>query len=97
MGWSSRGSDMGTRWAAIRRRVLRASDGVCYLCGRDGACEVDHIVPRSRGGSDHPDNLRAICRSCHARKSSAEGHAVQKRRRELKKRPAEKHPGRFYG
>ena len=96
MSWGEQGSDMGTRWHVIRRRVLRASDGVCGLCGSQGACEVDHIVPRHMGGSDDPGNLMAVCRQCHARKSSAEGHAVLRRRRALRKRPADKHPGRFY-
>lgn len=95
--WNSQGSDMGTRWAAARRRAIRDSGGICYLCGGEGVCEVDHVVPRSRGGSDHPDNLRGVCRSCHARKSSAEGHAAKARKRALRKRPADKHPGRFYG
>ena len=26
---------------------------------------VDHIVPRSRGGSGHPSNLAACCRLCN--------------------------------
>ena len=95
MGWSATGSHMGTRWYVVRSRVLKASGGKCYMCGEDGAVEVDHVVPRSRGGSDHPDNLRAVCKVCHLRKSSAEGHAAKRRRRELRKRPADKHPGRF--
>ncbi|MXW12918.1 MAG: HNH endonuclease [Synechococcus sp. SB0668_bin_13] len=23
--------------------------------------EVDHILPRARGGTDHPDNLQLLC------------------------------------
>ena len=30
--------------------------------------EVDHIVPRSRGGTDDPDNLQALCYRCNAMK-----------------------------
>ena len=95
MTWSRQGSDMGAGWASARSRVLRASDGICYLCGREGADEVDHVVPRSRGGSNDPENLRPVHKSCHSRKSAAEGHAVLKRKRELRKRPRDKHPGRF--
>ena len=27
--------------------------------------EVDHVVPRSRGGTDHPDNLQLLCTPCN--------------------------------
>ena len=27
--------------------------------------EVDHVVPRSRGGSDHPENLQLLCPNCN--------------------------------
>ena len=42
--------------------------------GRCGGCkveflfrimEVDHMVPRSRGGSDHPENLQLLCPNCN--------------------------------
>lgn len=34
---------------------------------------VDHKVPRQQGGKDTWDNLQALCRPCHARKSIEEG------------------------
>lgn len=30
--------------------------------------EVEHIVPRAKGGPDHPDNLALSCRHCNLRK-----------------------------
>ena len=27
--------------------------------------EIDHIVPRSRGGANSLDNLQALCRPCN--------------------------------
>jgi 5-methylcytosine-specific restriction endonuclease McrA len=39
----------------------------CSYCGGT-AGEVDHIIPRSKGGSEDWDNLTATCRSCNARK-----------------------------
>jgi len=29
--------------------------------------EVDHIVPRCEGGTNHMENLRTLCRRCHVR------------------------------
>ena len=31
---------------------------------------VDHIVPRSRGGHDHIDNLQLLCNACNSQKGS---------------------------
>ncbi len=29
---------------------------------------IDHIVPRSKGGTDHPDNLQLLCGACNSLK-----------------------------
>lgn len=42
--------------------------------------QVDHIVPRVRGGSDDPSNLRVVHASCNARDGQRTGH---QRKREL--------------
>lgn len=94
MAWTSQGSDMGPRWVSIRSKVLRDSGGVCASCKGDGACEVDHIVPRRSGGSSEYENLQALCRVCHSRKSSAEGNAAKARLKARRSRPVGKHPGR---
>ena len=44
--------------------------GRCYLCGRvlnraPGATHREHMVPRSRGGSDEAQNVALACRSCN--------------------------------
>ena len=36
------------------------------------ASEVDHILPRSRGGTDAWHNLQALCKPCHSKKTLAE-------------------------
>lgn len=36
------------------------------------AVEVDHVVPRSDGGSDAPENLQALTGWCHQAKIDAE-------------------------
>lgn len=43
----------------------------CWYCGRkENNLVIEHMVPRSRGGSDEAENLAVACRSCNARKSS---------------------------
>ena len=84
---------MGRGWDKTRRKVLRNSS-TCYVCGQPGADEVDHIIPRFRGGSDSIENLRPVHVNCHARKSAAEGHARRAELRKLQSRPSDRHPGR---
>lgn len=59
-------------WGAIARSVRQRDGYECRNCGalggpRGGSSElhVDHAVPRSKGGADHPKNLRTLCRGCH--------------------------------
>ena len=40
----------------------------CAGFGRREGLEADHIVPRSRGGTDDSDNLQALCYRCNAMK-----------------------------
>ena len=54
-----------------RYEVLKRAKFRCELCGisaDEKALEVDHIVPRNKGGSDDQDNLQALCYSCNAMK-----------------------------
>ena len=32
---------------------------------------VDHIVPQSKGGTDHPKNLQLLCHTCNATKGKS--------------------------
>ncbi len=50
-----------------RRAVFVRDLESCQYCGRR-AETVDHVVPRSRGGTHTWDNVVAACRPCNARK-----------------------------
>ncbi|MFZ4585444.1 MAG: HNH endonuclease [Acidimicrobiia bacterium] len=52
----------------LSRRAVFARDGFrCQYCG--GSAEnIDHVVPRSRGGQHVWENVVAACRACNARK-----------------------------
>jgi 5-methylcytosine-specific restriction endonuclease McrA len=52
----------------LSRRAVFARDGHrCQYCGRP-AENLDHVLPRSRGGEHSWENVVASCRSCNARK-----------------------------
>ena len=56
-------------WRVIRDRVFERDDYTCGYCGaRGGKLECDHIVPVSRGGSHHDDNLLTACFTCNRSK-----------------------------
>ena len=53
---------------ALNRRAVFARDGHrCQYCGSP-AENLDHIVPRSKGGSHTWENVVAACRPCNTRK-----------------------------
>jgi 5-methylcytosine-specific restriction endonuclease McrA len=60
--------------AALTRRAVFARDGwICQYCG--GTAEnVDHVVPRSRGGQHAWENVVAACRRCNSRKENRQPH-----------------------
>jgi len=52
----------------LSRRAVFARDGHrCQYCNR-AAENIDHVVPRSRGGPHAWDNVVASCRACNSRK-----------------------------
>ncbi len=64
-------SEIGKR---KRYLVLRRDGSTCYMCktggDKDNPLQVDHIVPRSAGGSNDLSNLATCCRDCNAGKSA---------------------------
>lgn len=60
-------------WRRLRQMVLRREPW-CRMCRAEGrftpATEVDHIVPVSKGGTNEMDNLQALCKSCHSKKTA---------------------------
>jgi 5-methylcytosine-specific restriction endonuclease McrA len=54
-----------------RRAVLARDSYTCQYCGRESSgLTVDHVVPRSRGGTSHWDNIVAACAPCNRKKGS---------------------------
>jgi 5-methylcytosine-specific restriction endonuclease McrA len=67
-------------WAATARAFL-AAHPTCCRCGAVAEV-VDHITPLHLASDrkHDPDNLAAMCRSCHARKTAADRAAGRTRR-----------------
>jgi 5-methylcytosine-specific restriction endonuclease McrA len=55
---------------ALREYVIHRDGYRCRDCGTGDDLIADHIVSRRNGGTHHPDNLRALCQSCNARKAN---------------------------
>jgi 5-methylcytosine-specific restriction enzyme A len=65
----------GTAWEKLRKRILARDRHLCQAClpkRVTAANEVDHIVPKAKGGTDDESNLRAICTPCHRAKTAAD-------------------------
>jgi 5-methylcytosine-specific restriction endonuclease McrA len=55
----------------ISRRTVLARDGFrCQYCGSSKHLTLDHVVPRSRGGTTSWDNVVTSCAPCNVRKGS---------------------------
>lgn len=50
--------------------IARASASECAHCGSTERLEIDHIVPRSRGGDTRPNNLQVLCHACNMAKAA---------------------------
>jgi 5-methylcytosine-specific restriction protein A len=63
----------GTAWDKLRRHIMQRDKHLCQPCKRASmitpAQQVDHIIPKAKGGTDDEDNLQAICKTCHEGKT----------------------------
>jgi len=58
-------------WKELRNQIFERDDYTCQYCGIRGAeLQCDHVTPISRGGSNHPENLKTACRHCNQSKHS---------------------------
>lgn len=77
-----------------RREVFIRDSYTCQYCGRESNdLTIDHIVPRSRGGSHTWDNLVAACKPCNHRKG---GKSLGEARMQLRTIPKEPSAGMYY-
>lgn len=79
---------MATRTPEQLRAIFDRSNGICHICrepvsfdayGRDAdeGWEVEHSVPRARGGTDRLNNLYAAHPSCNRAKGTRTSREVR--------------------
>jgi hypothetical protein len=57
---------------ATKKFVFGRDGNKCRYCGStDSKFHIDHIIPRSRGGSDDPTNLCVACEPCNCSKNDS--------------------------
>ena len=55
-------------WRVIRLEVLRRHACRCAQCGNkvdEKSAHIHHVLLRSEGGTDLPENLEPLCKGCH--------------------------------
>jgi DNA modification methylase len=53
---------------SVKERLFKQQDGHCNACGvemRIVDFEVDHIIPKSKGGGDYYENYQLLCGNCN--------------------------------
>ncbi|MBC8045047.1 MAG: HNH endonuclease [Rhizobacter sp.] len=54
-----------------RKNLLRRDGNRCQYCGRtDLVLTLDHVIPKSQGGSDTWENLITACTKCNNKKAN---------------------------
>ena len=53
---------------SVKEKLYKQQDGKCNACGREFEIwdfEIDHIIPKSKGGGDYYENYQLLCGSCN--------------------------------
>ena len=63
----------GTVWNKLRALILQRDMHLCQMCLAKGrptpGNQVDHRIPKTKGGTDDPSNLWVLCGPCHEDKT----------------------------
>ena len=71
-----------------RRNVLHRDGHTCQYCGYSGdELTLDHVVPRSRGGTDKWDNITTACVRCNVKKGNRTPREAEMPLRNKPRRP----------
>lgn len=64
-----------TKWNILRFHTFKKDNFTCRYCGRSPIKDLkvvlhcDHLIPKSKGGTDDNDNLVTSCKDCNSGKA----------------------------
>jgi hypothetical protein len=70
---SAFGSGQGKRFSKTIKKAAKAENPTktCVYCRRPGtAIEVDHVIPKSKGGTNKLENAQLTCHDCNHSKGN---------------------------
>jgi site-specific DNA-methyltransferase (adenine-specific) len=53
---------------SVKERLYKEQNGLCNGCGKEfdsWNLEIDHIIPKAKGGGDYYENYQLLCGSCN--------------------------------
>lgn len=56
-----------------KKLVYGRDNGRCVECSSETNLHFDHILPFSKGGGNHPENIQLLCASCNLKKKDKFG------------------------
>jgi 5-methylcytosine-specific restriction endonuclease McrA len=71
-----------------RKNILHRDSHSCQYCGYTGDdLTLDHVMPRSRGGGDHWENMVTACVRCNIKKGNRTPREANMPLRQVPRRP----------
>ena len=61
---------LGTLGQELLRQAIDRDGPVCVYCAATKDLTIDHVVPISRGGTNHKDNIKVCCLPCNNSKNN---------------------------
>jgi len=62
----------------LRIKLIMRDGNSCAYCGTENkSLEIDHIIPKSKGGVNDINNLVLSCRDCNSKKDDKLPHEIE--------------------
>ena len=75
--------------ALSRKNIIKRDHHQCQYCGKmEGPLTTDHVIPKTRGGTDSWENLVCACATCNKKKG---GQTLKEAGMTLVKKPRKPH------